>query len=263
MVDLSGDDEGRSTRSALLVAVLIVGLVAGPLWVEVLHLDDRRYRYEGTEVAIQNGTIDYVPGATEPGVPISADIACSGGIASRTCHLERGLIGNQTVPTSQYTSGDPTSVESEYRFVAGPEAVYRVETVLNRSQGYVVRNGSVKPVENDSEVTERVLYRVELTLARASPTTVLERVSVDVSTVDPPVQEAARTGSVRTFRPVDIPQTPVKLTDGSVYRVSLVAEHGPPETGRTAVLLLRYVAPVAGLLLGYSVLKGFHHNRTN
>lgn len=255
----SGDGEGRSARSVLLVVVLAIGLLAGPLWVEVLHLDDRVYRYERVEVATQGGTIEYVSDANDPGVAISEDIACSGAIVSRTCYLERGLIGNRTAPTSRYTSGNVSgrSIESEYRFVAGSEAVYRVAAVLNRSQGFVVENGSVRPVDEDSASNERVLYRVDLDLERVSTTTVLDSVSVDVKDVAPPVREAARTGSVRTYSPVEVTETPVKLDDGSIYRVHLAAQYGPPETGRTAVLLLRYLAPLAGLLLGYSVLRGF------
>lgn len=256
------DDGGRSLGSAVLVVLLAVGLIAGPVWVEVLHLDDREYRYERVEVTAGDGTIEYAPDANHPAVPISEDVACSGLVVARSCYLERGLIGNGSVPTSMYTSGDdPPSVESTYRFVAGPEAVYRVETVLDRSQGYVVENGSVRPVDEDADPDGPVRYRVELTLERVPAATALERVSVDVDDVDPPVREAARTGSVRTYRAVDVPATPVKLADGSYYRVHRAAERGPTETERRTAVLLRYLAPAAGLLLGYRGLKGLSRDR--
>lgn len=137
-----------------------------------------------------------------------------------------------------------------------------MDTVLDQSQGYIVENQSLEPVDEDSYPEDRVLYRVHLTLERLSPKKVLDRVSVDVEHVDQPVREAARTGSSRTSRQVDNPETPVKLEDGSIYRVYLAAEQGPPESARSAVVLLRYVAPIAGLIIGYSVLKGGLQDRS-
>lgn len=259
----TGADGPSSGLTVVLLAVLAVGLIAGPLWVEVLHLDDQVYRYERAAVTTQGGTIDYATDANDPGVPISEQVACTGAITSRACYLERSLTGNSTAPTSRYTSGNVSgsAVESDYRYVAGDGATYRVIAVLNRSQGYVVENGSVRPVDADSGSNEDVLYRVELALEQVSPETVLDRVTVDVDDVDSPVRTAARTGSVRTHSPVDVPATPVELDDGSTYRVYLAAQHDPPATGRTAVVLLRYVAPLVGLALGYSVLKRYRQDR--
>lgn len=242
------------SRRTVLLALLAIGLLAGPLWVEALHLDDRVYRYERAEVTVQDGTIDYV--AEDPGVTISDRVLCTESIDSRVCYLEQALIGNGTVPTSRYTSGNASGPDSSYRYVAGPEGVYEVDVGLNTSQGYVVENGSLRPVEDGSVPENRVLYRVYLSLEAVDAQRVLERVSTDVDRVEPPVREAARTGSVRTYRPVDMPESLVTLENGSTYRVYLAAHHGPPERARTAVLLLRYLAPIAGLLLGYSLLAG-------
>lgn len=255
----NGERAGQSIWSLSLLAVIAVGLLAGPLWVEVAHLDDRVYEYERVEVTTQGGTIQYE--VDDPGVQISEDIACSGAIVSRACYLERGLIGNATVPTSKY-SNTGSSIDSKYRFVAGSEATYEVDSVLNRSQGYIVENWSVKAVEEDAYPDDRVLYRVELDLEQVSSQTVLEQVSVDVESLDKPVREAARTGSVRTYSPAENPATPVKLEDGSIYRVYLTAEYGPPESARLAVVLLRYVAPIAGLIIGYPVLKRLLQDRS-
>lgn len=238
----------------LLLALLAVGLLAGPLWVEALHLDDRVYRYERAEVSVQDGTIEYA--SADPGVAISDHVLCTGVIDTRACYLEQSLIGNRTVPTSRYTSGSAFGPDSDYRYVAGPEGVYEVDVRLNRSQGYVVENGSVRAVDEESVPADRVLYRVELDLREVDAQRILDRVSADVDRVETPVREAARSGSVRTYRPVDVPETPVKLENGTAYRVYLAAQHDPPETTRTGVLLLRYLAPVAGILLGYSLLTG-------
>lgn len=243
------------SRRTLLLALLAIGLLAGPLWVEALHLDDQVYRYERAEVTVQEGTIDYVA-ADDPGVEISHQVLCTGAIDTRVCYLEQALIGNRTVPTNRYTSGSANGPDSAYRYVAGSEGVYKVDVRLNRSQAYVVENGSIRAVEEESVPENRVLYRVELALDAVDAERVLERVSVDVDRVEPPVREAARSGSVRTDRPLDVPENPVELENGSTYRVYLVAHHGPPERARTAVLLLRYLAPVAGILLGYSLLTG-------
>lgn len=250
---------------AILLALIATMLLLGPVWVEIFHLDDRVYRYERAEVVTDGNTIQYASEANDPGVAISDDIACSAAVTSRSCYLERGLIGNRTAPTSKYTSGNagPVSIESPYRYVIGQQAIYSVETVLNDSQGYIVENGSVKPIEKDSSPNDRILYRVELDLQQVSPAHVLDRVTLDVGDVDGPIQEAARTGSVKTYQQLDIPQTSVKLDDGSIYRVYLAATHGPPETAQTAVVFLRFLAPLAGLFLGYAALKRFHRHRAN
>lgn len=257
MSQSDGGESGWPSAKTLLLALLAIGLVAGPLWVEALHLDDTAYRYERAEVSVQEGTIEYV--SDDPGVDISDRIACTGAIDTRVCYLEQSLIGNQTVPTGRYTSENLSggSIESEYRYVAGQDGVYEVDTWLNRSQGYVVENGSIRAVDEGTVPENRVLYRVELDLEAVDAGWVLDRVSVDVDRVEQPVREAARRGSVRTDRPVDVPETPVKLVDGSTYRVYLAAQHGPPESAGTAVFLLRYLAPLAGLFLGYSLLSGW------
>jgi hypothetical protein len=249
-------DESHSFGTVLLLVLLAVALLAGPLWVEVAHFDDTTYRYERAEVTQQGGTIGYAADAADPGVAISEAVACSGPIDTRACHLERGLIGNRTAPTSRFTSGNVSgeAVESPYRFVAGSEAVYRVDAVLNRSQGYVVDEGSVRPVDEDSDSTDRTLYRVELALEPVSPATVLDRISADVGDVAPPIREAARTGDVRRYASVDAPVELVRLDDGTIYRVYLAAKSGPPEDLDSVVFLLRYLAPLAGLVLGYRVL---------
>ncbi len=256
MSQSAGKDSEWLSARMLLLALLAVGLVAGPLWVEALHLDDRVYRYDRAEVSVQDGAIDYVPEGDPPGVSISEDIRCTGVIETRACYLEQALIGNRTIPTARYTNDNPSGPDSEYRFVAGPEGVYEVDVGLNKSQGYVVENGSIRATEEGSVPEDRVLYRVELDLEAVDAGWALERVSVDLDRVEPAVREAARSGSVRTYRPIDVPETPVKLENGSTYRVYLAAQHGPPESARTGVLLLRYLAPLAGLLLGYSLLSG-------
>lgn len=249
---------GIPSRGTLLRVLLVVALLAGPLWVSVLHLDDPTVRYERAAVAATNGTIEYVNGSNDArGAPISDDLACSGFHIERSCYFERSLVGEGTVQTSVYTTGPDApdgAITAPYEFVQGTEAVYRPVVVLDRSQAYVIEDGEVRPVPNASAV-ERPRWRVQLDLERVSPDAALDSVAVSADSTDPAVQEAARTGSATIYTVREPPATPVKLEDGSYYRVFIAEQYSPPETNRSAVVILRYLAPIAGLVLGYRILR--------
>lgn len=243
-----GRFDGR-TRTLLLV-LLVLALLAGPLWVEVLHLNDPTYTYERTEVTAGTGTVEYASDIDDPAVTISEEILCTSPMSARACTLERTLVNGNTIPADIYHrgSGTPDPFEQDYEYVATRTGIYRPTAITNRSQAYVIENGGVRQVENGT--TDDPFYRVELTLERVDAPSALEDVSVPVDSVGPVTREAARSGSATAHSDIDIPETPVRLDDGTYYRVYLSQQNRPPETVGTAVFLLRFVAPLVGLVLG-------------
>lgn len=257
-------DQGRfGSRSprvrALGLGLLVLVLLAGPLWVEALHLTNQRYVYERAEVTATGGTVEYGGDADVPhDVALSEDILCTEPLSVRACYLERSLLDNGAVPVDLYHSGpeDPDAVEHEYEYVRTRTAIYRPSTETNWSQAYVVEQGSVRAVENASE-HDNPLYRVELTLTKVNASDALADVSVAMDRVGPVSREAVRTGSTTAYAPASIPQTPIVTEDGRYYRVYLEERDGPPETVGELVFLLRFVAPVLGLALGYRLVSRY------
>lgn len=78
---------------------------------------------------------------------------------------------------------------------------------------------------------------------------------IPVESTDPAVQEAARAGSATIHTVREPPATPVKLEDGSYYRVFSGSQQSPPETNKSAIAILRYLAPIASLVLAYRIRK--------
>ena len=253
----SGGRVDGNTRT-LLLALLVLALLAGPLWVEVLHLNDPTYRYERAEVTVVTGTIEYASEIDDPAVAISDDILCTDPVSTRACALERTLVDGGSVPADVYHRGPgtPDVFEEDYEYVATRGGIYRPTAVTNRSQAYVIENGGARRVENGT-AGEDAFYRVELTLERADAPAALEDVSVPIDSVGPVTREAATSGSATTHRDIDIPETPVRLEDGTYYRVYLNEKRGPPATVGTAVFLLRFGAPLAGLVLAWRVWDRF------
>lgn len=250
-----GRIDGR-TRT-FLMALLVLALLAGPLWVEVFHLHDPVYTYERAEVTVATGTIDYASDIDDPTVAISDEILCTDPVSPRACTLERTLVGGNTIPADIYHrgSGTPDPFEQDYEYVATRGGIYRPTAISNRSQAYIIENGGVRQVENGT--TDDPFYRVDLTLERVDALSALEAVSVPVDSVGPVTREAARSGSATAHSDVDIAETPVRLEDGTYYRVYLSQQNGPSETAGTAVFLLRFVAPLGGLVLGTRVWDRF------
>lgn len=252
-----GRFEALSPRvRALVLGLLVLVLLAGPLWVEALHLTDHRFVYERAEVTATGGTVEYASDADVPhDVELSEDILCTDPLSVRACVLEQALVGNESVPADLYHSGpdDPDAIEHEYEYVRTRSAIYRPSTRTNRSQAYVVDNG-IRAVENASEY-ENPLYRVELTLTKVNAAEALADVAVEGDSAGPVAREVVRTGSVTTYAPATVPQTPIAADDGRYYRVYLEAKRAPPENVGELVFLLRFVAPLAGLALGYRLVN--------
>lgn len=253
------DQQGTPNRSKIRVLgtlLLVLALLAGPIWVEAIHLADPTYTYDRAEVAVSGDTIEYVGEDVPHDVALSEDILCTAPVSVRACYLERTLVGNQSAPADIYHRGpgSTSAIQQEYEYVRARQAIYRPTTRTNRSQPYVIEDGAVRAVPNASTV-ENPFYRVELTLTPVDPTQALDDVAVSVEGTDPVVREVVRTGSSNTHDPVAIPQTPVRADDGSYYRVYLLERQDPSDTVGQAVFLLRFVAPLLGLALSARLLN--------
>ena len=223
-------------RDALL-AVVAVSLLLAPVWAPLGHLDDPTYRYERVRVTAADATIAYANDSDPPvRGPISADVACTGSFGqSRGCYFERYLAANHTVSTG-VAAKPPGPIDLpgvggyEYAVVNG--TTYETTAVANRS------------ARRDDG-----LYRVDLALEPASAREALERVSVRLEDVHPAVREAARTGVGTSHREVDVPKTPVRLEDGTYYRVYAAGRTDPLDLDRFLADLLRWGSPLVGLAL--------------
>lgn len=240
------------------LALLVLVLLAGPLWVSMLDLTAPSYRYERVEVTADARSVAFVEGPETPhDIAVSEWILCSEPVVTRTCYLERSLLDG-TVPADVYRSGpgETSAIEQSYEFVQTAQGIYEPTTATNRSQTYVYEDGDIRPVENGSTV-DNPLYQVELTLTRVSGPTALQRVAIPVDSVDPIVREVARSGATTVHHRVEPPETPIELEVGTHYRVYLSEKQYPPETAGTAVSLLRFGAPITGLVLGRRLLDRF------
>lgn len=237
---------GLTRRDFVLLLVALV-LFAGPLVAAPFHLRTS-HKYERAQVITNENMVAYAHGwRSSTPTPISTDIACSRGEPqSRGCYLERSLAANRTVPTNLYVgwpdsaaSGDSTIEPTgfpgheQYEYVLGPDAVYRTTYVVNRS--------APSPTNGDS-------YRIELALTPVSPETALDDVSIPVAEASPVARKAAKNGVSYSTREVDVPETPIRLANGSYYRVYSVGRTNPPLDGIVGDLLT-FAAPLAGLVV--------------
>lgn len=228
-------------RIDLVLVIVALSLLAAPLWVSSLHLGAPVYEYERAEVVIDDEEgITYVnTSAVRYGTTLTTDIACVYGSDVRSCAFERHLLENNTVPTGSYTNNPdvvfgPVFAEP-YRYVQADGVVYEVDYVANRS-----------------EQDDRGMYLIELDLSPVSASDALRDVSVSASDDLPdPVREAAASGTAESHQEVEIPQTPVRLEDGTYYRVYQSDRAG--ETFHLMNPLATYLAPLLGLYLLYSV----------
>lgn len=232
---MSSDGLLSPRRRDAVLALIALALLAGPLWAPSLHVGDSHYRYDRAEVTVNGTGIEYATASDSVHVPaISEEIACSGHREVRPCAFERLLLDNLTVPTEVYTnnpfSSGSTWIYDRYRYVLLNGTVYEPTHVPNRS---VRRDG---------------LYRLDLDLRRVPPERALRSVSVTAEEASSTVAEVARTGETSVRHRLDPPATPIRLDDGTYYRVYRVA--GPREASLTARLLgflLTYATPLAGL----------------
>lgn len=261
-------------RRDAALAVLAVGLLVAPLWVPVTGIGGTTYRYERAEVVAENGTVAFanesaVESAVGLPVPISDEVACAAERVSRACYFERHVAANHTVLTGVYSSepgmdDDLGFTTERYRFALVDGTVYRTTYLADESRPYVHVNDTIVPAnatnatvggesgdEGGEDDDRPLLYRNVLALEPVPPGEALERVSVPVDRVPGPVREAARTGVARTRRELDVPETPVRLDDGTYYRVYLAAEEHPAEYEEGSGLLLTLVSMTLGVALLY------------
>ncbi|WP_226005438.1 hypothetical protein [Natrinema salinisoli] len=235
-----------SLRRDLVFAVVALGLLTAPLWVAHLSVGERTYQYERVEVVTNGTDIEYETDTERFPGPISDEIACApaASLEVRPCALEQKVLDNETVPTKVYSSHPgptraPAPTEERYRYVRIDGAIYEPTYVANESA--------------QDEFTR--YYRIELALNQTAPEQALESVSrrATSDTLSPTVVEAARNGDARAYRRVDLPETPVRLEDGAYYRVYL-AEYGDSSTVSSGIyFVLRYIAPLAGLIITLDV----------
>lgn len=238
-------DRGNSSfRRDLVLGILAVGLLAGPLWVGAVQLDEPAHVYDRAEVTTTDERIVYSDGGPSNRM-LSEDVICAEtSIDFRACTFERHLR-DEPIPTGAYSTS-PTSIGREsadyYTYVQLRDGVYEPTYVANSSDQ-----------RND-------LDRIDMGLEPVDPAVALERVSIAVDDESLPsvVAATARDGTTTTREPVVVPQTPIAVGDDTYYRVydtSDVVEPRPIE-GFLA-FLLRYGAPVVGLLLALSVASRF------
>lgn len=221
-------------RDALLV-VLTFTLLLAPVWAPMFHFNDPTHRYERVHVTTANGTIEY---ANESGVPvqtvISAEIACTESfMKSRSCFFERYLAEGHTISSGIWSTNPGHTIRPSFY-------QYR----------YALVNGTVyKPSydTNESKRNQDGLYRVELALEPEPTDKVLRRVSVDADRTPDPIRKAAENGAATSHREIEVPETPIRLDDGTYYRVYDAGETDPSELDRLLAGLLRYGLPYLGI----------------
>lgn len=224
-------------RDALLVIVAL-GLLAAPLWVPALHLDDPQYRYESVAVETDGARMGFATEPTDPLLGISDRIACAGERWGRACVFEHYVAANNTVPT---------------RIFASRERGFR-DDVLSHRYDYVWLNGTVYRVgaaPNDT-VTGHGGHRLDLALRPVAADRALDFVSVDADEVPPPVRRTARTGTATGYVE-DLPSTTIELDDGTYRRVHIANTSYPADHESGTESLLTFGLPLVGLgLLGRS-----------
>ncbi|SNZ12581.1 hypothetical protein SAMN06269185_1817 [Natronoarchaeum philippinense] len=236
-------------RRDALLALLALGLLATPLWAPTDDLGDETHTYERAEIVIDDQYgISFAEDRKRVRIgEISDAIACAPVTyrQPRVCAFERLLVGNETVPTERYTPGNSTPMWSEqYHYVQLNGSVYETEYVVN-----------------ESATAHGGLHRIELALDPVSAPDVLERISIDAAAEYPSLSdtavEVARDGQVTVHSEVDVPQTPVRLDDGSYYRVHEATSDGPDPVKQLLDILLKAFGVVAGLYLLYRLTRRF------
>lgn len=249
LVSMSTDRIVPPVGRDVVLAILALGLLTVPLWIPTIHLIDPPYRYEAVEVTSNGSNVEY---ATEfpssDRTPISDRIACSGWeYEVRTCSFERGVLQGREVPT-EMSSHDPDwslthrilyldhdrPPSEDYRYVRLNDTIYRP---------------TVEATDRPAPGTDG--YRVVLGLDQVAPANALRNVSLDADSeaVPTPVSEAARTGEARSYAAVDVPDTTIRVEDGSYRRVYVAAFDGTGSNDHWVNTLLNVGPPVLGLAL--------------
>lgn len=233
----------RSRRNYVRILVLVVGLalLAAPLWVPALHLDDPTVTYERAAVVVDevegiSYESDDVPTMRNP---ISDDLGCTQAFeAYRLCSYERYLqSSNATVPAGWTTgAGDEPAIDDlgRYEYVQLDGETYRPTTIVNES----VQSGNG-------------YYRVELVLESVPREEVLDAISVPADSlhgnVPAVVLGVLDDGSAATNRDVEVPATVFEADDGSYYRVYRAGSTPPNDLLSLLEPLLVVLLPGLGL----------------
>lgn len=238
----------RRRDAALLVLALVLLVI--PFWIGQFDLDADRYTYERTEVGVENGTIEYVEPTTVPvaHLGISDDLGCESNNApdeGRLCAFEHDLAESNRSIVTGYTSssgGVSLSWNRRYRYLQFPDGVYEQ---LTRTS-----NSTESPSELNGE-----WYPMYLDIREVDPETALRKLSMDASRWSVPdvVRRAAETGEASTRGEANVPSDPIRLDDGTYYRVHESDVSDPPTRDRVIYLLGRYLAPLLGIGAMYVV----------
>lgn len=224
-------------RDALL-AVLAMGLIVAPLWTPALHLDDPQYRYQGVVIETDGAEMGFATEPSDPHLGISERIACAGERWGRACAFEQYVAANHTVPT---------------RIYAGRDHGFR-DYVLDHRYEYVYLDGTVYQVGTipNTTVTGHGGHRLDLAHRSVEADRALNRVSVSIEDVAPPVRRAARTGRATGYVGA-VPETTIELEDGTYRRVYIANTSHPADHESDTESLLTFGLPLVGLgLLGRS-----------
>ena len=199
------------------------------------------YQYESAEVIATDTGVAFVDEDAVPdGIKISTSVACAGTIADRTCALERTIVESGPQPigiNSTDVSADERIQEPPYDFVQLEGTVYRVSYGLDER------------VEDDEG-----RHPVVANMSQAIPAAVLHSISIDTTEedVDSTVVTATETGDAESTSAAEVPETPIRLDDGTYHRVYLTE---PAPTGADSPLVFSVILGVAlgiALLLGLS-----------
>jgi len=248
-------------RKDALLTVVAIGLFLAPLGVPALHLSDTRYHYKRAQVTVDSPHgIAYASFSAanriSRGVPVlSRDIACSYGTNGRDCAFERYLAKNHTVPVGWATNPNQTLAgfvpNKYYRYVLINGTAYATQMIINKS------------VQNSNGY-----YRIDLALKQESTSHVLRAVALNASqqrnSIPPAVYRAATTGEATGYHAVDVPQTPIRVSNGTYYRVFLQSQSTPGPLLPMYNVLLTYGLPILGLFVLYRVFRrGYQQDTSN
>lgn len=244
--------DGRFTalHRDVLLAVVALALLTAPLWVPATNLGEPTYTYERAEVVVDDeGGITYANDTEVPlRVDISENVACSNSWAVRPCGFERYLASNDvTIPSGIYTT-NPSDRQS----------------VPREKYGYALVNGTAYETVytvNRSVQNENGMYRLDLALEPTDPDEALRSVSLPASAdhvgIPPEAAESAREGEATSHREVEVPERPLRLDDGTYYRVYSAGSSDPNGLERLARTALTTVGPLFGLVYAYLVSRRF------
>ena len=242
-------------RRDTLLVVLAVGLLLGPIWIPVFDLGEPTYRYERVRITVGGETgLAYANNTSHQvtTTPISDDIGCSVPDEIRICTLEQ-YAANNTV-FAGFTSNPsytPRSLGTErYRYVLLNGTAYATSYVPNRSVQ-----------------TDQGLYRLELGLEAESLDDVLQEVSLNTTSqrteIPPVIYQAATDGHGESHRRVEGLQTPIRVANGTYYRVYFAGGTEASPVGQFLGDVLPVGAPVVGLLALYVLSRRFEVSVTH